>query len=188
MDPKILFKKALEQASATVACVDKRHFKNPTPCSDWDCEALVGHVLYELAWVEDILAGKTMAEVGSKYDGDLMGSDHVKNWQTAAAKATKAVNEVDLEKVVHLSYADVPASHYINEMAADLLIHSWDADQSLKCSLVMDPDLVKAVHNNILPRHKEYKNSGLFGEPFEVAEDARWQTKLLALVGRREPA
>ena len=187
MEAKVLFKKALEQATATIKCVEARHFKNPTPCTEWDCHTLVNHMLYELSWVPDLLAGKTVTDVGKKYEGDLMGKDHIKNWLQAADKATEAVNHAELKQTIHLSYADVPAEHYINEIGGDLLIHSWDVDQSLKCSLVIDPDLAKAIYNNIYPRHREYKNSGLFGKPFEVDKDARMQTKLLALVGRHEP-
>jgi len=187
MDPKILFKKALEQATATVKWVEARHFKNPTPCSEWNCRALVNHMLYELSWVPDVLAGKTINQVGSKYDGDLMSKDHIKNWQKAADKATKAVNEADLDKKVHLSYGDVSASDYINEIGSDLLIHSWDVDQSLKCSLVIEIELAQTIYDGYLPRKADLASSGLFGDPFDVPESARLQTKLLAIVGRREP-
>lgn len=187
MDPKSLFKQALEQATATAKCVEARHFKNSTPCTEWDCRTLLNHMLYELAWVPDLLEGKTVKQVGDKYDGDLLGKNHVKNWQQAADKAIEAVNKAKLEQKVHLSYGDVTAEHYVNEIGGDLLIHSWDLDQSLKCSLVIDPELAQAIYDNIKPRQKEFAASGLFGKPFDVPEDARLQTKLLAIVGRHEP-
>ena len=187
MDSKVLFKKALEQATATIKCISSRHFKNPTPCTEWDCATLVNHMLYELSWLPDLLAGKTVEEVGNKYDGDLLGSDHIKSWQKAADKAIKAVSKVKLNKEMHLSYGNVPASQYISEVGGDLLIHSWDADQSLKCSLVIEQQLAEAIYNNIFSRRDSFANSGLFGRPFEVGEQARLQTKLLALVGRHEP-
>jgi len=188
MDAKVLFKKALEQATATAKCIDAHHFKNATPCTDWDCQTLLNHVLYELSWVPDLLEGKTIKQVGTKYDGDLLGKDHIKNWQQAADAAIAAINKADLDKEVHLSYGDVPASSYINEVAGDLLIHSWDLDQSFKCSLVIEPELAQALYDNIFPRKDEFASSGLFGKPFDVPEDARLQTKLLAIVGRQEPA
>ncbi len=188
MDPKILFKSALEQATAMVKCVDSHHFKNSTPCTDWDCKTLVNHLLYELSWVPDVLAGKTIAEVGNKYDGDLIGKDHIGNWQKAADKALIAVNKAKLDKQIHLSYADKPTSYYLYEAGADLLIHSWDIAQSFQCSLILDDSLVQAVHDNIYPKRGSYVSSGLFGKPLEVAKTARLQTKLLAMLGRREPS
>jgi uncharacterized protein (TIGR03086 family) len=187
MDPKSLFKQALEQATATIKWVDKRHYKNTTPCTEWNCKVLLNHMLYELSWVPDMLAGKTIAQVGTKYDGDLLGKDHIANWQKAANKAVAAVNKTKLDKKVHLSYGDVSASQYINEVGADLLIHSWDADQSISCSLILEPHLAKAVYDHVYPRRQEYASSGIFGTPFEVPENSRLQVRLLALVGRREP-
>lgn len=188
MEAKILFKKALEQATATVKCVETRHFRNPTPCTDWDCRALVNHMLYELAWVPDMLAGKTVKQVGDKYDGDLLGKDHIKSWQKAADKALEAVNKVKLDKKVHLSLADVTAGQYLAEVGGDLLIHSWDADQSLSCSLVIEPKLAQAIYDDLHPKMKKLAATGDYGKPFEAPEDARLQTKLLAIVGRREPS
>lgn len=187
MDSKSLFKQSLEQATATVKWVEKRHFKNSTPCTEWNTKALVNHMLYELSWIPDMLAGKTIKQVGTKYEGNLLGKDHIANWQAAADKAVKAVNKAKMDKKVHLSYGDVTGGQYINEIAADLLIHSWDLDQSIYCSLVLESNLAQVVYDNIYPRRQEYASSGLFGTPFDVSEDARLQVRLLALVGRREP-
>lgn len=187
MDPRTLFKKALEQATATVSCVQEHHFKNDTPCTDWNCRTLVNHMLYELSWVPDMLAGKTVKEVGNKYEGDLLGDDHTDNWHKAADKAIEAVNTADLNQIVHLSYGDVPASHYIQEVGSDLYIHAWDAAQSFKCSLVMEDDMAQAVRDGYY-QHKEDLTKSGFEEAIEIPENSRLQTKLLALLGRREPA
>ncbi len=187
MDPKVLFKKALEQATATIKCVENRHFKNSTPCADWDCRALVNHLLYELSWVPDLLMGQTIAQVGKKYDGDLLGKNHISNWLKAADRAIIAVNKTDLKKTVHLSYGDVLASDYLTEVGTDLLIHAWDVAQSFSCSLIMEPELAQSVYEKVQPRKHEYANSGLFGKPIDTDASARLQTKLLAILGRREP-
>lgn len=187
MDSKILFKKALEQATATLGWVDKSHFKNATPCTEWDCQTLVNHMLYELSWVPDLLEGKTVAQVGSKYDGDLLGHDHTIKWQKAADKAVSAVNKAKSKNKVHLSYGDRPVDHYIDEVGTDLLIHSWDTAQSYNCSLIMEPSLVDDIYKKAYPRRREYANSSLFGKTVKVPKNARPQTKLLAILGRKEP-
>ena len=35
------------------------------------------------------------------------------------------------DRIVHLSYGDVPADHYVNEVATDLLIHGWDLARAI---------------------------------------------------------
>ncbi|HSX52753.1 MAG TPA: TIGR03086 family protein, partial [Patescibacteria group bacterium] len=149
---------------------------------------LVNHMLYELSWIPDLLEGKTVAEVGNKYDGDLLGKDHHQAWHLAAHKAATAVQKVDLDKTVHLSFADVDAKYYVNQVAGDLLLHAWDADQSLQCSLVFANNMAQTLYDIIEPQHKGFAASGLFASPQKVPKTARIQAKLLALVGRREPA
>ncbi len=188
MDAKELFTRSLQQATNAVKCVKARHFSNSTPCTDWDCRTLINHILYELSWIPDILAGKTVAEVGKKYDGDLLGDDHHQAWHLAAHKAAAAVRDVDLHETVHLSFADVTAEYYIKQVAGDLLLHAWDADQSLHCSLIFPKNVAQTLYDIIAPQHKGFAASGLFASPLQVPKTARIQTKLLALVGRREPA
>ena len=187
MDAKDLFERTLSQATWVVNTSQPDHFDNATPCTDWNCHALLNHMLYELSWVDDLLAGKTVAEVGKAYDGDLLKDDHHGNWHKTAHKAMDAVKKADPNKVVHLSYADVPSEHYIKEIAGDLLIHGWDLAQTLQYSLLFETDTAQTVYVGILANKKEYASSGLFGQPIEVPSSSRLQTKLLALVGRQEP-
>ena len=64
---------------------------------------IVNYHAYDDAWVPDVLAGKTIAEVGDNYDGDLLG-DHPKlNFAAIVATAVLAVRAFDdLDKAVHL--------------------------------------------------------------------------------------
>jgi len=188
MTSQQLFKGALGQATSTIRCVQSRHFGNPTPCTDWNCGELVNHMLYELSWVPDLLEGKTVAEVGSKYDGDLLDNRHHHNWHLAAHKAMDVINKTPGGQPVHLSYGDVSTEQYIREVSADLLIHAWDTAQSYNCSLILDPDMTQDLYDGLLPRKATLASNGAFAAAIEVPGDARLQTKLLALLGRREPA
>jgi len=73
MNAKALFLATLDQATAVIDHVAPDDYHRPTPDTEWDVAALAGHMLYELCWVPDLLQGKTIAEVGSVYDGDLIG-------------------------------------------------------------------------------------------------------------------
>jgi uncharacterized protein (TIGR03086 family) len=188
VDSKDLFRLALSQATAVVQTSGPEFFDNDTPCTDWNCQALLNHMLYELSWVDDLLQGKTVAEVGGKYDGDLIKPDYHDSWHATAHKAMEATKKADPKMTVHLSYADVPVEYYINEIAIDMLIHGWDLAQSLQYSLIFEPQAAETLYKIIDSRKEHYSASGLFGEQFQVSPDSRLQTKLLALVGRHEPA
>lgn len=184
MDPKELFSKALDHAEGCARQVRPELYDRPTPCTEWDLRQLFNHMVYELSWVPDMLASKTIEEVGSKYDGDLIGNDPQAAWDTAAEAARQAVKQVDLAATVHLSYGDHSAQDYLMDMTSDMLIHGWDVDQSINCSLLLPEEVAKAVYEHWLPHKAEIAKSGVFGTPQDVPEDATIATKLLALLGR----
>lgn len=185
MDAKVLFEQCLAQTTEVMAQVKTSQFDDPTPDTEWNVRTLVTHMLYELSWVADILAGKTVAEVGQKYDGDLIGTDLQKNWRTTADSALSAVTQVDLTRTIHLSYGDFPAEHYIREQANDQLIHAWDLGSAIGAPVQFDPAVAEELYQAALPRKDELAASGLFAPALAVPETADIQTKLLALLGRR---
>ncbi len=187
MDPKELFRQTLRQAEPCILKVRGEHLGNSTPCADWDLRALLNHLVYELLWVPELLNGKTVQEIGDRFEGDVLGDDPVNAWKSAAAEALSAVERTDMDdSSVHLSRGEVPASQYINEISNDVLIHGWDIAQSINCSLIFDEGTAQAVYDFILQNIEGYRNSGSFGDEVVVPEGAKVQTKLLALEGRRE--
>lgn len=185
MNEKVLFEKCLAQASAVMARVKPSQYDLPTPDTEWDVRTLVGHMLYELSWVADILNGKTIAEVGAAHDGDLIGDDLPTNWRVATDQAVSAVTQVDLSRPIHLSYGDFPASHYLREQANDQLIHAWDLGVAIGVPVLFDSAVAEILYQATLPRQRELAASGLFAPAIAVPDSADVQTKLLALLGRR---
>lgn len=186
MDAKDLFREATDEADSCISRVRPPQLTRSTPCDKWDLQALLRHMVYEMSWVPDILAGKTIGAVGDQYDGDLLGEDPVNAWQTALATARAAVDKAHLSKTVHLSYGNFSAEHYIRESASDMLIHGWDVGQAISCSLRFDTAAAKAVYEFVLPRTAEFRNSGLFGDVVPTKQDDPLEIKLLAFYGRSE--
>lgn len=184
MNSDDLLKYSLNCATHILGLVSPADFDNPTPCSEWDLRALTGHMLYEIAWVPDLLAGKTIAEVGDKYEGDLIGADLQSSWNKLAELAAQAITQIDPGSTVHLSYGNVSAEHYINEIGGDILIHAWDVGQAMQCSVWFEKNIAEDIYTMVLPRKDEFATSGLFGEPKPVPDNSPIQVKLLALFGR----
>lgn len=169
-----------------VDAVGSGDWGRPTPCSEWDVRALVNHLVYEDLWVPEILAGKTVEEVGDRFDGDVVGDDPVGAWRTSAAAASSAIRAPGaLDRTVHLSFGDVPGSEYVGQLTADLTIHGWDLAKALGRDDAIDASLLDAVWEMSAPQEEMLRGSGMFGSHVDVADDADLQTKLLALVGRR---
>lgn len=155
-----------------------------TPCSEWDVRALVNHVGGEWLWVDPLMSGKTIAEVGSSLDGDVLGDDPVATVGRASAAACAAFEAPDAAgRSVQLSFGDTPAMDYAQQMAADTVIHTWDLACAIGADQALDPELVDYTYDYMLAVAELWRSGGAFGPACEADNDST-QAKLLALTGR----
>ena len=68
----------------------------------------------------------------------------------------------------------------------DVLIHGWDLAKATGQNTKLDAGLVEACWEVVTPQAELLKGSGMFGDDVEVPPDADPQTRLLALLGRRD--
>ena len=180
-----LFARAVDGFTRDVHAVDAAQWHDPTPCTDWDVRMLVQHVTVEQLWVPPLLAGATVAEVGDRFDGDVLAPDPVAAWD-AAVRASIAAFTTDgaLETTVSLSAGDRATAEYCWEMTTDALIHSWDLARGIGADETLDPELVDLVYERTVPVAARLHETGLFAPTVPVPADAPVQTRLLALFGR----
>lgn len=158
---------------------------NATPCSEWDVRALVNHLVYEARWVPPLLKGETIEQVGTRFDGDLLGADPQTSYDDALGAAATAIRAPGaVEGIVHLSYGDTPAADYLSQLAGDFVVHSWDLARGIGADDTLDTDLVTWVDDTARPQAAMLAASGLFDPPVDVGANADPQTKMLALFGR----
>jgi uncharacterized protein (TIGR03086 family) len=156
----------------------------PTPCAEWDVRALVNHVAGEYLWLPEIMAGKTVAEVGSRFDGDVLGAAPLEVLARAGSAAQAAAEgEGALTLVVHLSFGDVPAGDYLQQMAVDSVIHAWDLARAIGADETLDPELVEFTYAYVQQHAGEWRAGGAFGPSTAPADDST-QSRMLALTGR----
>ncbi|HYT81396.1 MAG TPA: TIGR03086 family metal-binding protein, partial [Actinomycetota bacterium] len=117
---KGLHARALERYGQLVQAIRDDQWNHPTPCTEWDVRVLVNHLVSENLWMPPLLEGKTIADVGDSLDGDLLGDDPKATWDRSATEAGRSVQDVPLDRTVHLSYGEAPAEHYISEVFSDL--------------------------------------------------------------------
>ena len=169
-----------------VRAVEGDQWHRETPCTEWDVRALVNHLVYDNCWAPLTVGGSTVAEVGDRFEGDLLGDDPPGAWQSSIEPALAAFEAPGaLDRTVHLSYGDVPAAEYLVERLTDLVVHGWDLARSIGLSDRLDPDSVELLWETWAPREGLIRGSGLFGQTIAVVPDADRQTRLLALLGRQ---
>jgi uncharacterized protein (TIGR03086 family) len=89
-----LYRQSVESFVDRVGQIRPEQWQAPTPCSDWDVRTLVNHIIYEQMWSVPLLAGATIAEVGDRFEGDLLGDDPLTVATEAGEDARAAVSEL----------------------------------------------------------------------------------------------
>jgi uncharacterized protein (TIGR03086 family) len=179
-----MYRRSVEDFGQRVMAVGPGDWDRPTPCHDWTVRALVRHLVYEEVWAPPLLEGQTIADVGDRFEGDILGADPQVAWKEAAAAALAAASPDVLGRTVHLSFGDVPGEGYLGQLTADHVIHAWDLARATGGDERLDPDLVEHVYDVMAPQIEPARAAGVFGPAVEVPPDADLQSKLLALTGR----
>ena len=180
---RALMRRAAQVFSDKVHGVGRDRWAADTPCAQWSVRDLVNHVTGEHLWAPHLLHGESVAQVGDRYDGDVLGDDPTKTWDTAIAGSLAAWSAASDDQVVHLSFGSAPASEYADQMLMDLAVHAWDLARGAGLPDRLDPEVVAhvwAYASDALPR---WQGAGIFAAPVEVDRDDL-QDRLIGLTGR----
>ena len=177
---------ALAHTRRIVAGVAPDQWGDPTPCDDWDLRALVNHVVAGNFWVAPLLEGQTIEDVGTRYDGDVLGSDPLAAYDRSSLEAQTAGSAPGaLEAPCALSYGTVPGAVYLGHRILDVVIHGWDIAKATGQDPTIGPELVERCRAIMEPELGLIQGSGMFGTPVTVDEDASAEARLLATIGRQ---
>lgn len=148
---------------------------------------VIGYHAYDDAWVPDMLAGRSMSEVGEEgFNGDLLGDDPKGSFSAlvdAACAAAEALDDPD--RVVHCSYGDFPAREYLCHISSFRGLRAHDIAQVLGADTKLPDDLVQGLWQELVPREEEWRRYGIFPDRVEVPADAPLQDRLLGATGRQ---
>lgn len=180
-----LYRDTVESFMQRVNAVRPDQWDTPTPCSDWNVRALVNHMVYEQRWSVPLLAGATLAEVGDRFEGDLLGDDPAGHAAQAGREARMAVSAPDaMQRTVHLSFGPTPATEYVHQLFADHLVHGWDLAVAIGADRTLDPEAVRECLDWFAEREDAYRGAGVIGPRVHLPADASAQERLLAGFGR----
>jgi uncharacterized protein (TIGR03086 family) len=148
---------------------------------------VISYHAYDEAWVPDMLAGRTMDEVGKEaHKGDLLGADPKGNFAALVEQGCAAVEALDdPERTVHCSFGDFTARHYLQQISSFRGLRAHDIAKAIGVSTALPDDLVKGLWEMLEPVADEWRKYGVFGPRVEVPQSASDQDKLLALTGRQ---
>jgi uncharacterized protein (TIGR03086 family) len=177
--------RALAGFDRVVSQIQDADWDKPTPCSEWTVRDLVNHLVYEQLWVPELLAGKSVAEIGDKYEGDVVGDDPIGRWEATSKAAREAwVGPGALEGDIQLGRGPTPAVQYCWEMTLDLAVHGWDLARGIGAPSPLDTDVAEALLPLFAEQVSAFQGIGIFDPPVPVPDTAGAPDKLIALSGR----
>ncbi|MGW3807362.1 TIGR03086 family metal-binding protein [Micromonospora sp. NPDC005113] len=184
MDLLEAYRRSLAEFVDRVDQVGPGQWSDPTPCPDWDVRTLVNHVVGEDRWSVPLLAGRTVDEVGGRFDGDQLGADPATVAREAAAQAEIAATHPGArDRTVHLSAGDTPADEYLQQLLAEHLVHGWDVAVAIGAEPRLDPDVVRVCARWFAGRVDDYRRGDLVRGGVRMSGDDE-QDRLLAAFGR----
>jgi uncharacterized protein (TIGR03086 family) len=157
----------------------------PTPCTEWNVRQLVNHVVYEDRWTAPLMAGLTVQDVGTRFDGDLLGDDPIGRTLDAAKQAEAAIAAPGaLDRTVALSFGPTPAREYAWQLLAEHLVHGWDLAAAIGADRQLDADAVRACAAWFADREPQFREVGAIGPRVRIKAGADEQDRLLGAYGR----
>ncbi|HEY1827562.1 MAG TPA: hypothetical protein VGF87_06045 [Acidimicrobiales bacterium] len=148
---------------------------------------VINYHAYDDAWVPDMLAGRTMAEVGDEtFGGDLLGDDPVGAFGSIVEKACAAASapDLDLDAIAHLSFGDYTVREYFWQINSFRTLRAHDLALAIGVVPNLPPALVQGVWDEVSPHAEEWRSIGVFPAAVSVADDASLLDRLLGLTGR----
>jgi len=155
-----------------------------TPCSEWDVNALVDHLIDEHLWLPPLLAGHDLEAAGKIVESQKhsLAGDRAAAWDAAVLASGRAIGESGvLDREVALSRGPTPAAAYLGEMIVDATVHAWDLGRAIGVDEPLPAELVEFA----LPLAQQFAGSEpYFAPPVDPPADASPQERLIALTGR----
>jgi len=184
-DPRGLFEAALEDADSQVRRAASAPLDTPTPCSEWDLGALLGHMI-----------GQNDGFAAAVRDGDAplaayapptLASDQViARWSDSAERLRAAFRAAPPGRPLRLAEFDreVPVEVALGMQIVDCAVHAWDVATALGGVYRPDQAIVRLVLESArMIAARPGGTPGVFAPPREVAGTDPW-LDALALLGR----
>ena len=178
-DPVALFERATTQAVNVMSGVSSEQLGDATPCTDWNVQQLIDHMVGGTDYLQAALAGEEpRARTDRTVEDYRVGLDRL----GAGLRAPGALERTCMSPLGF----EWSIGHAVAGTFMDALIHTWDLATATGQDATLEPELVDACIAMFLPDMPERgRASGLVGPPVHVPEDASPQDRLLAALGRR---
>lgn len=178
MGPVDLYRSAAARAATVIEGVAPEQLGWPTPCIEWDVQALVDHLVGGTEYLLAALAGRPPEPRTGTTAADY------RTGVTAVLAGLGEPGALERTCTSPLGF-EWPVGQAVAGTFMDVLVHTWDLAHATGQDTRLDPTLVEACTALFLPEMPERgREAGIVGPAVEVGPDASPQAQLLGAMGR----
>ncbi|MFQ6026701.1 MAG: TIGR03086 family metal-binding protein [Dehalococcoidia bacterium] len=190
-NPVALFEKATKHVSRVVAGVQQEQLDHPTPCSEWNVQELLNHLIGGAEMVVGCFSGQSPdiapGSSDSSYSTETQASGLAQAYQAVVSQALQAAREPGaLERNIETPIGEMPCAVFLSISSMDQFIHGWDLAKATGQDTALDPELAQVCYGMCVPDMADQgREAGVIGPVVAVPDDASTQDKLLGYMGRQ---
>jgi uncharacterized protein (TIGR03086 family) len=183
-NPVEVYEATVQSMQSIISGVKADQLDTPTPCTEWNVQALINHNIKVSQFFNSIFTGTggvnpMEVNVPLPAEGAAAAFEASTSGLLATAKAT------DLEKVVEAPFGAMPAGQLLMIPFGDMLIHQWDLANATGQDTSLDSGLAEVCYNVLQHVLEGGRDPNNFAEALSAPASASIQDKLLAFTGRK---
>ncbi|GAA1929738.1 hypothetical protein GCM10009775_22250 [Microbacterium aoyamense] len=155
---------------------------------------MLNYQAYDEAWIPDMMAGRTIDEVGQyahggPLDDDLLGTDPRGRFEALVEESVASVRELEESELdtrsVHYTYGDYPLREALWHAIVFRTTRAFDFARAIGADTALPDDFIESAWAIVEPHAEEWRSMGVFGPAVEIDAEAPLQNRLMALTGRQ---
>ena len=153
----------------------------PTPCSDWNTQTLVVHVVSGEIQVANMIENEAVLE--PDLSANILGPDPMSTWRGTALRAINLVQQTNMDLQLPHPTMQLTLQQLLGARITDNIVHAWDLSQAITGPYSIDNEIAEWALDYWLDLYDFLEKSDHYGPP-QSPPDQTPATRLLSLLGR----
>lgn len=167
--------------------VSEQQLTDPTPCSDFTVDALLGHTV---SWLENFAAGFASPDGNCPrsglQDARVPLAEAGERIRAAGCQLKEAIDDGAATRELRIAGDGLPGDMALSMILGEYLVHGWDLAVATGQEWDPDEDATRQAHDFLtgMVTPESRGGDGMFGPEVEVPADASALDQLLGFTGR----
>ena len=189
-NPIELYEAAAQGFRQTLSGVKENQMNSPTPCTEWNVQALINHNLKVAGFAHGALL-ENITTNPMEVAGSLPAEGAIAALEAGVAQILELIKAPgSADQQINTPFGQMTRGQFIMNPFLDLLVHTWDLAKGTGQNTTLDSGLVEVGYNAFSPQVGGMRGMEggdgrhLIGPEVQVPAGASMQDKLVGIMGR----